>query len=285
MVKNDSAEEWQLRGIKKHYILLYPLIGDNRREKVEETLDHLSSEESNVSLFPRTTHLYKSDIQILEKLLSEIEQDNNFTSSCILHSSSDLGLTHKLKTEHRSGAILFFDGLYIRVSRMITTEPLNLENLLSKTGYPKYENEVTNEFISCVQKALPNSPPMGTWLYNYYTIDDANWEKMGLRREGNAQLRLILTDPNFFTVTALIFAETGKDFSVYLGEEDRIHQMIAHDYFLIQEIDDFLNFYDMKSKEVINYQNKLNTDFGGVISPIWQMHAKIKGVHYAFLTG
>lgn len=274
MSENSVVEEWQFRGIKKHHIMQFPIIKNKRRETLEETLNGLSAEEANYSLFPRTTHLYKTDLKALKQILAEIKGNDNFISSSIIHSSSDLGLTHKIQAEHRNGATLLFDGLYIRVTRVITADTFNLGNLLQITGIPRDENDIINDFISCVHGIFPKENIFGHSQYKYYTVDETNWEKLGLRREGNAQLCLIINNPKYFTITALIFAKMGKDFPVHLGDEDRIHQMIAHDFFMLQEIEEFIPFYDIKLKDIVKHQNKLKIDFGGLMSPIWRIDNK-----------
>lgn len=275
----EESESWQFKGIKKHTVVPFQLLRKNRKETLEETLAELSSEESltpNYSLFPRTTHLYRSDLATLEKIVSAIETSEKFTSSNILHSASDLGLTHKIQTAHQDEATMLFDGLHIRATRAVFTNGFKLDSLLEKTGVPKNEWEVINDFISCIQKVFPSEDIYGKLFYSYYTIEDANWEKLALRRQGDAQLRLVLNDPKYFTVTALIFTKWGKDFHVYVGEEDRIHQMIAHDFFIDQEIESFLEFYDTKLKEIVTHQRKLKADFGGLLSPIWRLDRKWK---------
>lgn len=271
---SQKSEDWQISGIKKHNIMQFPTIRNKRRETMEQTLYALSSEEPGYWLFPRTTHLYKSDLEILRRILQEVKANSNFTSSDMVHSSSDLGLTHKIQATHRTGAVLFFDGLYVRVTRAITSDEFNLSDLLPRTGIPKDEREVINDFTSCVQKVFPKENIYGRRFYNYYTIDKTNWEKIGVQRQGDAQLRLVINDPNYVTVTALIFTKWGEDFHVYLGDEDRIHQMIAHDFFMDQEIESFIGFYNAKHKDVVKLQNTVLTDFGGVISPVWRLDKK-----------
>jgi len=269
-----------LKGVKKHHILNFPLIKHQRGETLIKTLSILSNGlargDVNLNYFPRTTHLYKVDLQLLQQIISEVQNNPSFTQSAIIHSSSDLGLTHKIKAEHQDGAVLYFDGLYIRVTRHITSDSLELKDLPSKTGYPSYEDGVINEFVACIQEIFPEVNVFGFPQYVYYTISDVNWGKLGLRREGDAQLRLVITDPNYFRITALTSFKRGGEFHVYLGEEDRVHQMIAHDFFMYQEIENFIDFYDIKLRKIIDYQNKLKSDLGGVISPIWKINIKHK---------
>lgn len=260
----SRIKEWQLEGIRKHTVIWFPVIRESRRETLEETLESLSSEERlapNYSHFPRTTYLYKSDTKALQEILFKLKHDPDFISSDILHSASDLGLTHRIKVTEKSGSILFFDGLCIRLTRTVSPERLNLEDLLSKTGVPQEEWKIINRFVDRIREVLPDRNIEST--YSYYTVDNTNWEKLGLERKKDAQICLVIND-----------VEQKKDFAVYLGEEDRIHQMIAHDLFIGKEIEMFINFYDRKSKDIIRYQDRLKTDFGGIISSIWRVDKK-----------
>jgi hypothetical protein len=275
MLMTSLVKNWQLKGIRKHNIMWFPILKSTRRETGEKTLDLLNSESPtpNYGLFPRTTHLYKSNRQVLEKILSKAKDDTSFLSFDIVHSSSDLGLVYKVKAEHKSGATLFYDGLCLRITRTISADEFNLDTLLSKTGAPRDEMEVFNDFARCVKYFFPEKEFFER-SYSYYTIDETNWESLGLRRQGEAHLRLLIKDPRIFRITALIFHEQGKDFDVYLGEEEQTHQMIAHDFFMIQEISMFNELFDTKLTDIARYRSKLGIDFGGVISPIWRIDEK-----------
>ena len=93
--------DWQLKGLKQNALMWFPVIAENRKESVNETLNTTDTY-SNIYQ-PRTTILFESDKQILEKILSEIQTNSNFVSSQIVHSASDLGLTYKIEAMHKSG--------------------------------------------------------------------------------------------------------------------------------------------------------------------------------------
>jgi hypothetical protein len=275
MLMTSLVKNWQLKGVRKHNIMWFSVVKNTRRETAEKTLDLLSSESltPNYWAFPRTTHLYKSNRPVLEKILSKTKDDTSFLSADIVHSSSDLGLVYRIKAEHKSGATLFYDGLCIRITRIISVDEFNLDTLLSKTGAPRDEMEVFNDFASCVKHFFPEINYFES-SYSYYTIDETNWDSIGLRRQGEAHLRLVIKDPSIFTITALIFHEQGKDFHVYLGEEEHTHQMIAHDFFMIHEIRMFSGLFETQLTDIARYRSKLGMDFGGVISPIWRIDEK-----------
>lgn len=270
-----EENEWDFKGIKRHTISQFPLIKDTRKESPEETLNLLKGEDSG-GIFPRTTHIYKSDKEFLEDIHGIINVQSKFISSEIVHESSDLGLVYKIIAEHESGSKLFFDGLSIRVTSIVNDDDFNIEDLLSMTGYPKDEYNVIQDLITCIKELFPDESEYGHSIYSYYSIDETNWEKVGLKRKGDAQGRIVIQDPNYFTITAIIFMEMGKDFHVYFGEEDRIHQMIGQDFFIMQEIEMFSDYFNKKLKYITNFQNELKECFDGVLAPFWKVHIKKK---------
>lgn len=272
--KSVTADEadWQLKGLKQNTLMWFPIIAQSRKETVEETLNISSTYFDSYK--PRTTHLFKSDTQVLEKILSRIQSNSNFTSSQIVHSSSDLGLTYKIEATHKTGWAFIFDGLQIRATKPLFTEKFKLETLLSKTGVPHDDWKSFNDFINCAKEVFPDKYIESS--YSYYTVEETNWEKIGLRREGDAQLCLIIKDPKYVTITAIIFTNWGKDFSVYLGDENQINEMLAHDFFIGHEIYLFINFFRAKLKDTSGYRNKLKTDFGGAIAPVYSIVKKHK---------
>lgn len=217
--ENSSKLSWQIKGLKRHHLIQFPLLKEKRRESIKETLSGLSGEESHITNenhFPRTTHLYKSDTKMLLSIMNEISNNENFVSCEIIHESSDLGLTHYLHAEHRNGSSLFFDGLIIRVTREISSDTVKLDQLLSLTGVPRPEWDTITNFVECSKKVNDKQDIYGNSFYNYYTVTETNWKELGLKREGKAQICLNMFDPNFHTITAMIFSEVGKGFRIYL---------------------------------------------------------------------
>jgi len=95
----NNIGEWQLRGIRQHYVMQFPIIIDKRKETFEETLKGLSSEEPwspNYSGFPRTTYFYKRDLGLLQMIAEKVGSNEKFTSVEVQHDASDLGLTHRI---------------------------------------------------------------------------------------------------------------------------------------------------------------------------------------------
>jgi hypothetical protein len=74
-------------------------------------------------------------------------------------------------------------------------------------------------------------------------------------------------------------ATSGKEFDVYIGAEDTIHQMLAHDYFMDFELKRYRNFFNKKINTLHDYQTSIVTDFGGIISSPWKIVEKNRKWH------
>jgi len=230
----------------------------------------------NSGHFPRTTHLYKSNLGLLDLIKEHVDSDPDFISCNIVHSASDLGLTHKIIAEHSSNAVVFYDGLFLRVTEEIASKPIQRDELLDNTGTPIYIWDALNGFAEHVNAIVPDRILRANPHYTYYTIQEANWGRIGIRRSGNAQIKLVLNDPNYFTLTALIFSERGKDFDVYFGEENTIHQMLAHDFFIEYEIYLYIHYFNDKINTILKYNEELVENFGGINSSFRRIRKKHK---------
>ena len=151
----------------------FPIIAQTRKATVEETIEQSNNYFDTYG--PRTTHLFKSDRKVLEKILLKIQSNNNFTSSQIVHSSSDLGLIYKIEAFHKAGWLFIFDGLQIRVTKSLYEEKFKLEDLLSKTGVPHIDWGSFNDFINCVKEVFPNEDVRS--YQSYYTVEKKRKKK------------------------------------------------------------------------------------------------------------
>lgn len=254
-------------GVKLHYLHVFPVL-TNRSETLEETL----KKEHRTIL--GASRLYKAEPQILSKIVERLNQNGNFSSTQIIHSSSDLGLSHQLSTKHSSGARIFFDGLIIRASFVISTDSFDTNQILEKTGYPQMNCPGIYEFMQNVCEILPQAQPLGSWFQIYYTFDVVRWEKLPITRNGEPQVLLQIRDPNMFAITSGT-VERGLHYSIYLGKEAWIHQMISHDLFITSEIDKFLVFFNEKLDKILQIQTNLKSHFGVLTSnffSIWSKH-------------
>ena len=268
----------ELKGIKKHHVTMIPVYKINRKESYLETLNLFTSEgiEGNLWIFPRTTHLYQRDLDILTKIKIKVNENENLENGNIEHVASELGFTHKIVFKHKSGSIITFDGLFLKCTQTITNESFSLQELLTRTGVPSSQHECIIEFEGIIRDMFPERNLRANPHDYYYTIDQTNFEKIGIKRGGRAQVRLTLNDPNYVTITGLIYYKTGKEFHVYIGEEEQIHQMIAHDLFIRNEINGFISFFGSQLTKVLKYNSNLKTDYGGLIYPIWAINKKRK---------
>lgn len=262
-----ESEKKEFKGLKKHTVCTLPLLKDQRKESLEYTLTSSSDFSSS---FPRTTHLYKSDKAMLEAICEKV--GGNFIYANILHESSDLGLVYKIVIKHKNGHVFVFDGLYLRITQVLSNNYFNLSDLLSLAGEPVVEYNIISSFVNQFVKSLYPEAVQYSIPYSYYTIDEVDFEQIGLTR--NIQAVLILNYPNYFTISPSNSVKQGKKFGFYIGEEDRINQMIAHDFFMDFEIEMFSNYFRKQLNCVLSYQNELKDCFGGAFEPIWKINIK-----------
>lgn len=264
-------EKKEFKGLKKHTVCTLPLLKDQRKESLEYTLTSSSDFSSS---FPRTTHLYKSDKTTLEAICEKV--GGSFMSANILHESSDLGLVYKIVIEHENGYVFAFDGLYLRITQVLSDDYFNLLDLLPLACEPAIEYNIIDSFVNQFVKPLYSKAIQYSIPNSYYTIDEVDFEKIGLTRINNAQAVLILNYPNYFTISPSNSVKQGKKFRVYIGDEDRINQMIAHDFFMDYEIELFSNFFREQLNCVLGYQKELKNCFDGAFEPIWKINIKKK---------
>jgi hypothetical protein len=277
----SNKDEWHFKGIKKHHISMLPIYEKNRNESLEATLLKLNMEDidENFSFFPRTTNLYKSDVELLEKLNEKIESSDAFSSSSVINESSDLGLSHKIVARVASKVNVTFDGIFLRVTEVITGDSFKKDKLAQNTGAPTMLWESINSFCEIVNTFDQDNPWIPNPHYVYYTIDEVKWDKIGLNRSGNAQVKLVLNDPKYLAFFSWGDATSGKEFDVYLGVEDTIHQMLAQDNFMDFELARYRNFFNNKINTLHQYQTSIVSDFGGIISSPWKIFDKNRKWH------
>ena len=261
-------DNFAFTGVKLHYLHVFSVL-TNRSETLEGTLqrDHRT--------ILGASRLYKADCQILSKIEEQLSQNGNFSSTQIIHSSSDLGLSHQLSTHHSDGAKIYFDGLIIRASYDISADSFDPKQILEKTGYPPMSSPAIYEFMQNVCKVLPQAQPLGSWFRTYYTFDVVRWEKIPLTRIGEPQALLPVRDPNMVTLTSGS-VDQGLYYSIYLGKETWIHQMISHDLFISSEIDKFLAFFKEKLEKMIQIQGSLKNNYGILTSNFFNIRNKHK---------
>jgi len=273
MPLDTPPEVMVFKGIKLHYLYQFPLLVEFRQESVKESLQVLyggANHSNNQGYYPRTTHLYKANLDLFSKIVELLENDPNFSDIKIVHKSSDLGLTHHIQAEYLDGSILFYDGLLIKVTKIIYNSRFNISELLSLTGCSNFSNDAINSFFELIEQKIGTINRWGYSTCYYYTIDEINWDRLGLQRVGNPQILLKIIDPSRMIITSSDTFKNGQ-FNVYLGEEDVINQMICQDFFIGLEIKNYTQFYNEQLEIVNIYQNRLREDFGGLISSIFKI--------------
>lgn len=261
-------DNFTFSGVKLHYLHVFPVL-INRTETLADTL----KKEHRTIL--GASRLYKADCQILSNIVARLNLNRNFSSTQIIHSSSDLGISHQVSTNHSSGAKIFFDGLIIRASFVISTDSFDPNQILEKTGYPQTNCPAVYEFMQNVCEILPQAQPLGSWFQIYYTFDVVRWEKLQISRKGEPQVLLQIHDPNMFTLTSGSIGQ-GLNYSIYLGREKWIHQMISHDLFITSEIDRYLIFFKEKLDKILQIQNNLKSHFSILTSNFFRILSKHK---------
>ncbi|WP_269850854.1 hypothetical protein [Methanosarcina horonobensis] len=208
-----ESEKKEFKGLKKHTVCTLPLLKDQRKESLEYTL---TSNSDFSSSFPRTTHLYKSDKAILEAIYEKI--GGSFISANVLHESSDLGLVYKIIIEHENGYTLVFDGLYLRITKILSDDHFTLPDLLPLAGEPVIEYNIISSFVNQFVKPLYPEAVQYSVPYSYYTIDEVEFKKISLTRINNEQAVLILNYPNYFTISPSNSVKQGKKILEFILE-------------------------------------------------------------------
>ena len=242
-VQNGNNSDWEFKGISRHSMLISTVLS-NRIKSIEESLM------DKYDLIPTPNQVYEENKELLERIKEYIKEDNNFRSVLIENKSSDLGFPYRMKIEHKNGTIIVFDGISIRSSKIVNDKNIKMEDLLKETGYPSDYDEI-NDFNECIKKNLDVRYLRYT-PYSYYTIKETNWEKIGIKWNGQeGEICLIINDPNRFELFfPQKYVKTGEDFHIYLGNENKIHQRISHDYFIKRELENMKDIIKINWKSI-----------------------------------
>ena len=238
-----------------HHVGSFQLTLLKRKESIEETIELLKVEDSyntNINLFDRTTHLYRTSQEALNPLRESMIRNSCFTHVEILHKSSSLGLPYQIFAKHKNGQILFFDGLSYRIKTEIHKEKFKLSDISRLAGYPNREDDVVRDLETSLREVLPNLPEMSYSMYSFYTSFVDNWKALGFTKSGDAQLLVSVNDPNLITVTGLIHSKVGKEYNLFIGDENVILEMNSHHMFYVRE-------YERFSKHIDHLRSKIET--------------------------
>lgn len=231
-----------------------------RRESIDETINKLRIEDSyrsNTNLFDRTTHLYWTSEECLRPLRESLIRNCAFTHVEIQHKSSSIGLPYQIYAKHKNGEDLYFDGLSYRIRKTINNEKFGLSALPELAGYPLRADNIVRDLEKSLREVIPELPEFSYSMYIFYTCYVENWNNMGIARTGEAQLYLKVNDPKIFTITGLVHTKIGKDFNLFIGDENVILEMNSHHIFYATE-------YERFSKYIDSLRNKIGIASGCV---------------------
>lgn len=275
--------------IEEHCIGYFsnPLI--KRNEDLEYTLGLFDNNiDHNINIFPRTTHLYKNNYEVLEPLLNEFKNNNSFLKTEILHQSSDLGLPYKLHSKHVSGYDLYYDGVLFRFSKRIIEGSYNLSNDLSQLKLP--ENfDLISSLQSVLIKVIPGLDDIFSSSQSFYAVDDNEWERFTDNPNHISQLKLRLIDNSIHTSTALIYYERGLPFNVYYGTSGTVLEMLSQDLFLKYEIESFLSYILNNHEQIEKLKDNIFLSYKNLFLPFYNLYRKlinwreIKKVYYSLI--
>lgn len=251
-MENDAKN---IEKLNLHHIGSFQLTLLDRKESIEETIELLKVEDSyntNVNLFDRTAHLYRTSREALNPLRESMIRNSCFTHVEILHKSSSLGLPYQIFAKHKNGQELFFDGLSYRIKMEIHKDKFKLGDISKLAGYPRREDNVVGDLETSLREVLPSLPEMTYSMYSFYTSYVDNWKDIGFTKDGDAQLRVSVNDPNIVTVTGLVHSKVGKEYDLFIGDENVILEMNSHHLFYARE-------YERFSKHIDHLRGKIET--------------------------
>ena len=240
-------DEKIIEQLNLHHIGTFQLALLERKESINETIELLRVEDNyntNLNLFDRTAHLYRTSAEKLNPLRESMIRNSCFTHVEIIHKSSSLGLPYQIFAKHKSGRELFFDGLSYHVKQEIYNDKYDLNNINELAGYPHREDNVVGDLEKSLRELLPELPEMSYSMYTFYTSYVEDWKNLGFTKDGDAQLHVSVSDPKIFTVTGLVHSTIGKEYNLFIGNENVIIEMNSHHLFHVREIDRFSNQVD-----------------------------------------
>ena len=246
----QQAKKKPFKGIQLHHLIIFPMIERHSSFDIETII--------NSDYGKRNSRFYKLDHVIFEGVLKDLKASEKFKSSQILHKSSDLGLPYQLVTVFDDGTIISFDGMLIRATKNIHSQEFGISEILELTGYPDTVSAPVREFMEIAKKSTTDELYFGTNFHNYYTFNEIFWEQLPIKREGEPQCSLLIKDPHMFTVCGDQCTQ-GLFFNVYLGNNDWIHQMVANDLLLANEISSISGFFYKRKKNVLEIQQNIES--------------------------
>jgi hypothetical protein len=268
-----------LTDLEKHQVGTFATSFLVRRESIDESIadfDATRGTSRNSGLLMRATNLYRANPEKFEQLRQSLINNQGFVHVEVLHQSSDIGLTHKIFVRHKSGKELYYDGIVYRLTEIIYAGDFGLDELEKLAGYKTSFDPVVVEFENSLREVVPSLHMYSHTSLSFYTALPKNWEELGIKAEGDPQLRLICKDMHIVTMTAMVFSEVGKNYYVYLGDRTKTLQMLAHDMFISMELRSLVEFVEEKRKTLHTVKKAVLGELNGAIAPLYRLGLKHK---------
>ena len=279
--ENNQQEKIQksLNGLSLNHVGCFPLTLLNRKETIGETLSHFRLEDTwntNKNILDRTTHLYRVSKGDLEPIRECLIRNSDFVHVEIIHKSSCLGLPYQIYAKHISGYELYFDGLSYLACKTIKQQSIALHEIQELAGYPQRADNVLFSLEESISDLLPDMPEHSYTMYSFYAADVNDWNSLGIKNSGDAQLRLLVNDENIVTITALVYSEAGKLYPLYVGDTKIIREMNSHDLFFSSEYRRFSEHIDHVRVDVSSALEAISISMRDVTDSIFYFYKKHK---------
>lgn len=273
----SDASKAPFQGARLHCMGYFPINLLERRETYEKTLDlfEISPEFSdNTNILNRPTHVFHSSREIFEQLKQKALEDEDFTHVEIVEAWSDLGFPCYLYANHKSGEEVFYDGIIFRITSNITNKEFHLQDAASLMGYPPHPKSIPP--LNGVLKKVNNDLPFSVFTFSlFYTALKTDWNLLKVKAYGEPSMQLPLIDPNFVRITALKYAEYGGKFYFYIGDYQKTLQLIAHDLYQSNEIENWKKYISQKTEKAKDCLQQASDAFTALSKSFWRLRYKL----------
>lgn len=251
-----------LADLEKHHIGRFPATLLELRETIEETLTHFEADDRfdlNRHVVVRTHELYELDPEVIEQLRQALVRNSDFVHVEIVQEPSDIGVASKVLARDRTGQTILYDGVMWRVTESVCEGHFALEEIDHIAGWPGNPGDIVDSLQHSLKEVLQELPE-GWSVYSFYTASNVNWEEFGLRREGDAKLRLGF--------------EGFRGYSVYIGDRESTLQMIANDLHVGKELRRFQGYFDKQRAALDKVKDTTIAELNGLLEPLLRLGRK-----------
>jgi len=147
----------------------------------------------------------------------------------ILHQSSSLGLPYKLRFEDRKRRVTVeYDGLFFEAIHMIEPGWFLEKELLDKIRLFREPLGYTLTSLREACEVFTKSEFVSFTLKEYYLIEETNFDNLSIEIKPNNYC-INCWEPDWVVFTSGVgITQRGKFIPVYIGEEEKIRQIIVH---------------------------------------------------------